>query len=202
MLDTLHTKTIFVVGGPNGSGKTTLAKELLESQRAKYISADDIAFKLNPENPHRARIQAGKEFFKRLRSEATSENNIIVESTLSGKSLLPLLSMLRNEFNYAIVIAFIYLADAQVCAERVSIRVQKGGHFVALEDIQRRFNRSVVNFWQMYRFECDAWHLFYNSNDGFLEVARSGEDSDVVLNEGLFTIFKEIIDTNEQTSDK
>jgi predicted ABC-type ATPase len=63
MILTQYQNTLFVVGGPNGSGKTTLARELFESQDATYISADDIAYELNPQNPYLARIQSGKEFF-------------------------------------------------------------------------------------------------------------------------------------------
>lgn len=183
MLDTRNHKTLFVVGGPNGSGKTTLAKELIESLGATYISADDIAYELNPSDPHSVRIQAGKQFFRRLETVAQNGDNIIVESTLAGKSLLPVMDRLRERYGYATVIAFIYLANEQICAERVSIRVRKGGHFVPFEDIQRRFKRSMVNIWSTYRVKCDAWHLFYNSSEGFQEVARSGDLQDIVLND-------------------
>ena len=64
MLLTQYQNTLFVA---NGSGKTTLARELLENQNATYMSADDIAYELNPQNPHLARIQAGKEFLTCLR---------------------------------------------------------------------------------------------------------------------------------------
>jgi len=104
---------------------------------------------------------------------------------------------LRQKYGYVTVIAFIYLASELICAERVSIRVIKGGHFVPFEDIQRHFKRSMVNFWTTYRVKCDAWHLFYNSNDGFLEVARSGELEDIVLNDELFSTFQQMIKSNE-----
>lgn len=109
-----YQNTLFVIGGPNGSGKTTLARELLDNQSATYISADDIAYELNPKNPHLARIQAGKEFFKRLNRVAKSRDNIIVESTLSGKSFLPNVRQLINEYQYKIVIVFTYLDNVHI----------------------------------------------------------------------------------------
>jgi len=197
MFDYRNHKTLFVVGGPNGSGKTTLAKELIDSLGVTYISADDIAYEINPSDPHHARIQAGKEFFRRLERVAQNGGDIIVESTLSGKSLLPIMDSLRKHHGYTTVIAFIYLANEHLCAERVSIRVKKGGHFVPFQDIQRRFKRSLVNFWSTYRVKCDAWHLFYNSSEGFQEVARSGDLQDIVLNDELFGTFKEMVESNE-----
>lgn len=193
MLLTQYQNTLFVVGGPNGSGKTTLARELLENQNATYISADDIAYELNPQNPHLARIQAGKEFFKRLYPVAKTRENIIVESTLSGKSLLPILTRLTNEYTYNIVIAFTYLDNEFACNERVSLRVKKGGHHVPFDDVQRRFGRSIANFWNIYRHHCNTWHLYYSSYDDLQEVARSGNDDIIVLNDAEFTIFKQII---------
>lgn len=197
MLLTPYENTLFVVGGPNGSGKTTLARELIDNQNATYISADDIAFELNPQNPHLARIQAGKEFFERLYYVAKSRENIIVESTLSGKTLQPIISQLINEYQYNIVIAFIYLDNEFVCNERVSLRVKKGGHYVPFDDIKRRFGRSILNFWNIYRHQCNAWHLYYSSYDDLQEVARADNADIIVLNDAQFSIFKQIIEKYE-----
>ncbi len=80
--DTLQ-KQLIVVGGPNGSGKTTLALEILAEKDIEYISADDIAYELDPGNPESVRVQAGKEFFKRFDVAVQKEKNILIESTLS-----------------------------------------------------------------------------------------------------------------------
>jgi len=92
MIENTLQKQLIVVGGPNGSGKTTLALEILAEKCIEYISADDIAYELAPENPESVRIQAGKEFFKRLELAVQQRKNILIESTLSGKTLLPILS--------------------------------------------------------------------------------------------------------------
>lgn len=56
----MQANELIIIGGPNGSGKTTLAKEYLTFSDYKYLSADDIAFELNPESPASVRLQAGK----------------------------------------------------------------------------------------------------------------------------------------------
>ena len=51
MIDNNQNNQLIVVAGPNGSGKTTVAHEIIENQNYQYISADDIAYELAPENP-------------------------------------------------------------------------------------------------------------------------------------------------------
>src|SRR5690625_2334174 len=102
MLPTSERKELIIVGGPNGSGKTTLAKEIIADQHITYISADDIAYELAPANPGSVRIQAGKLFFERLNSAVSRGENILIESTLAGKSLLPIIDRYQNEHNYSV----------------------------------------------------------------------------------------------------
>jgi|SRR5699024_3058525 len=146
-------KQLIVVGGPNGSGKSTLAREILEAKGFNYISADDIAYELNASNPESVRIQAGKEFFSRLDRAAQNGKNILIESTLSGKSLISLIDKYSVEFSYTIIVVFVYVSNVDVCAQRVAVRVQKGGHDVPLKDIKRRFGRCLYNFWHYYRYQ-------------------------------------------------
>lgn len=197
MIEDSPEKQLIIVGGPNGSGKTTLALEIVAEKNVTYISADDIAYELDPVNPEDVRIMAGKKFFKRLESSIVNRENILVESTLSGKSLFPILKRCKEEYNYTIVIVFIFVPSIEVCAERIAVRVHKGGHNVPLEDIKRRFHRSLRNFWNIYRHKSDHWYLYYNAEGDFQEVTRSIEQELYVLNESLFVTFKQIIKENE-----
>ena len=197
MINSSLRKELIVVGGPNGSGKTTLAKELIADQNITYISADDIAYELAPENPESVRLQAGKQFFKRLEEAITNKENVLIESTLSGKSLQSLIERYQREYDYSVTVVFIYLANANICVERVAIRIEKGGHEVPVKDIKRRFSRSLSNFWNRYRRLSDKWYLFYNSDDSFEEVARSIDREQIVLDEELFSNFQKIIEHHE-----
>lgn len=189
---------LIVVGGPNGSGKTTLAREILDEQDYEYISADDIAYEMAPDHPASVKIQAGKIFFEKLNQAVVDQKNILIESTLSGKSLIALLKKFRTDYNYSISVVFIFLTNPQVCVERIAIRVKKGGHHVPKEDIYRRFGRSVVNFWDVYKELADHWHLYYTSEDFFQEVARKQGKNKYVLDEALFVIFEKLKEKYEQ----
>lgn len=90
-----------------------------------------------------------------------------------------------------------YLANAAVCVERIAIRVEKGGHKVPVEDITRRFSRSLSNFWNIYQELSDKWYLFYNSDDSFEEVARNIDQEQFVLDEELFSNFQKIMEDHE-----
>ncbi len=64
---------LIVVGGPNGSGKTTFATEYLTHEDFVHLSADAIAYELDPANPSSKSIQAGRGFHYKL-SKSLNQN--------------------------------------------------------------------------------------------------------------------------------
>jgi predicted ABC-type ATPase len=187
-------KEIWIVGGPNGAGKTTWLRRALEGQRGiLYLSADQIAAELSPDEPEAVAISAGREFLKRLRVAIEGGDELIVESTLSGRGMTRFFELAR-EHGYRIVIVFIFLHRADLCVRRVRTRVLRGGHSVPEADILRRFERSRRNFWELYRPLADEWHLYFNGGDSFEMVASEDAKGMIVYNEtrlGLFQDFEE-----------
>ena len=49
--------------------------------------------------------------------------------------------------------------------ERVKLRVFQGGHNVPEQDIMRRFERSWINFKQIYKTLADSWIVFDTSGN-------------------------------------
>ncbi len=185
-------KRLIVIGGPNGAGKTTFARDYLAEYPAEFLSADDLAFKISPAQPQLAKIEAGRQFSSKLQQALQSGGNLVIESTLSGKSMQRILDQARA-VGYGITIVFVFLESAQACINRVRERVQKGGHDVPVSDIARRFLRSKENFWSIYRDEADLWFLFYNSDVTFLLAALGEKNLYKILNEKAFGIFREDI---------
>ena len=111
-------KHIIIVAGPNGSGKTTVAREIIENQHFRYVSADDIAYEISPSNPLSARVHAGKLFFSRLDEAVQNGEKLIIESTLSGKSLLPKIQNYNQTHNYTITIVYVFF-QIRKCAKNV-----------------------------------------------------------------------------------
>ena len=70
--------------------------------------------------------------------------------------------------------------------ERVGVRVKRGGHAVPDDIIERRYDRGLANFFNLYRPIADSWLMLDNSSDsapsaiawrnvgGPIQIVRSG----------------------------
>jgi predicted ABC-type ATPase len=181
-------RRLVIVGGPNGAGKTTFVQGYLQVYPYKYLSADALAAELSPEQPSLARIEAGREFSRQVKKSLSAGEDLIIESTLSGRSMQRVFKQARDG-HYMIKVVFVFLDSPDTCVNRVKERVEKGGHDVPEIDIRRRFYRSKTNFWKIYREEADEWHLFYNSSDEFVQVAFSDVGGAEITDEALFSGF-------------
>jgi predicted ABC-type ATPase len=185
-------KELFVVAGPNGSGKTTFAEEFIRQRPCRYLSADLIAAQLAPSDPTSARVPAGREFLRRMKSALTAEESVLVESTLSGMGFQRTLEQARLS-GFETTLMLLYLDSADTCVLRVKQRARKGGHDVPEVDIRRRFSRSLVNFWQRYRRIVDRWLLMYTGNDRPQDVAKGSDDAVSIWDDGLFRRFLALV---------
>lgn len=176
---------LLIIGGANGSGKTTLAFDIIAVENLVYLGADEIARKLNPKNLQEVAVKASRIFSKTFDEYLEKRESFLVESTLSGLSLKKKIEKARLK-NYEIQILFIYLDSPELCIQRVAARVAKGGHNVAENDIRRRFYRANSNFWHVYKNLADEWSLFYNSIEGFSQVALSDDENVIILDEKRF----------------
>ena len=185
-------KNVVIIAGPNGAGKTNFASEYLRSSEvSEYISADAIAEKLMASKQKEfdeVRMEAGREFFDEIHRFIEAEKDFVVEVTLSGKGFQKIVSKLKRA-GWTVTIVFLFLKSPETCIARVKNRVRAGGHHVPTEDVKRRFNRSKHNFWHIYKNLVDRWHLFYNSEGNFHEVAAGKSDQLTVTNETLFKLF-------------
>lgn len=187
------TKDLVVVGGPNGSGKSTFAEKYASVRNFQFLGADKIAYELDPADPYSRRIEAGTLFVRRLDDALEGHDSLIVESTLAGKSLRRKIAHARNR-EFIVTVFFLFLDSAELCVERVVERVQKGGHNVPEADIRRRFSRSLVNFWDVYRTLADHWYLVQNSGANSFDVALGTTNTISVRDTSHFRRFQKILD--------
>ena len=118
-------KNVVVVAGPNGSGKTTFVSEYLHDADIEYISADALAEDLvsTAEDLDKAKIQAGRLFFKEIQRFIELEKDFVVEVTLAGKGFERIIRRLKRA-GYAVTIIFLFLKSSEMCIARVRNRMK------------------------------------------------------------------------------
>jgi len=68
-----------------------------------------------------------------------------------------------KEEGYRIVIFYLKVPSPELSIARVQERVTEGGHNVPEKDIRRRFDKSWLNFCELFRPLADKWIVFENS---------------------------------------
>ncbi len=122
-----------------------------------------------------------------------ADASFVLESTLSGRTLALTLEAARRR-GYSIQTTYVFLDSENECVKRVQERASKGGHTVPEDDIRRRFSRSILNFWHLYRPLSDYWVVVYNSGAQPEEFVFGDKVGTTILDEGLFSRFKDLLD--------
>lgn len=180
-------RTIYIIGGPNGAGKTTFAQEFLPfyAECRNFVNADLIAQGVAPFSPESAAIRAGRLMLKEIQRLSRRGESFGFETTLSGRTYIPLLRTLRRQ-GYSIELFFLWIPDAELAISRVKGRVLQGGHHVPAEVVRRRFERSLRNFFLHYRTMADPWILFDNSGDAPRIIASNEGDRIRIIQKELY----------------
>ena len=172
------TPKIVIVAGPNGAGKSTSAPMLLKGPFAvdDFINADVIARGISAFSPEKAAIPAGRVMLKRLRDLVELGTSFAFETTLASRSFTRWLTKASHS-GYQIGLLFLYLPSVELAVARVKERVMLGGHNVPEQDIRRRYEKGLSNFFQIYRPLCNYWRFYDNSNEYDPRLLASGENS-------------------------
>lgn len=176
----------YIIAGPNGAGKTTFATEFLPlyANCRNFINADLIARGLSPFDPDAGMFRAGRTVLERIAEFTEARTEFAFETTLSGRSYVPLLRGVRKS-GFRLHMFYLWILGPELALMRIRDRVASGGHSVPERDVRRRFGRTLGNLFTLYRPLLDTLHFFDNSSDTprLIFKDKSGETtiSDVAL---------------------
>ncbi len=174
-------KTIIIIAGPNGAGKTTFAREFLPNEAGcpTFVNADLIAECLNPLQPEREAVAAGRMMLDMIRRYVSEGRSFAFETTLSGRTYASMIPRWREQ-GYRVRLYFLRLPSPEVAITRVGQRVRDGGHNIPDDVIRRRFNSGWRNFQLLYQELVDEWALYDSSDAPPSLLERSGDHDHTV----------------------
>lgn len=163
-------KNLYIIAGPNGAGKTTASFTILPDvlDCKEFINADEIARGLSPFNPESVSIEAGKIMIKRIYELISRKESFAIETTLSSKSLISFVKE-SKKIGYKVYLLYFWLSNKKLAENRVKSRVESGGHNIPKDVIYRRYERGIVNLFDIYLDNVDEL-LIYNNSFGKIEI--------------------------------
>ena len=172
------TKKILIIAGPNGAGKTTFAREFLvkEANCPRFVNADLLAAGLNPFQPEKAEIQAGRLMLVMIRDIVSAGGSFAYETTLSARIFARMIPVWRAQ-GYVVRLLFFRLTHQEMAIERVAQRVREGGHNVPEGVIRRRMEKGWRNFKEIYRQIVDEWVLYDSTETTPMVMERGSNPS-------------------------
>ncbi len=157
---------VVVIGGPNGAGKSTTAPAVLRQalEVHEFVNADAVALGLSAFDPQSVAYAAGRVMLARLHQLAADQRDFAFETTLASRSFHPWIQRLQVLQAYEFHLIYLWLPSAELALERVAERVREGGHDVPSDTVRRRYERSLRNFFNLYRPIADSWLMLDNSS--------------------------------------
>jgi len=166
-------KKLYIIAGCNGAGKTTASKRLLPDLIfcTEFINADEIAFKLCPENVESVALLAGRMMLLKIDEKLKDGLSFAIETTLSTKSYFGLINRAQL-LGYHVILIFFWLNSYELAIQRVYSRVLHGGHFIDDEVVRRRYKRGTFNLINIYISLIDELLVFDNSESPLQLIAE------------------------------
>ena len=184
--------TCWIVAGPNGAGKTTFALDYLPRIAGcrVFVNADLIAAGLAPLAPERRRVAAGRVFLREIERNIAARRDFGFETTLSGRAHLGLVRRLKAD-GWRVELIYLALPDVEVARLRVAERVSHGGHDIPVQDIERRFLRSLDNLFGDCVKIVDRAVCFFNVDSTPLLVFTQEGEHRVVAEPSILRMLEE-----------
>ena len=157
-------KVLYIFAGVNGAGKSTLYNSENLDNNIKYstrINTDEIVRKIGDWKNNSDQIKAAKMAIN-IRNDCLKHGRSFnEETTLTGKTILKTIDKAK-ELGYELQLFYIGVNNPEIAKERIRNRVEKGGHNIADEIVEKRYYESLKNLKQVIK-KFDEVYLYDNS---------------------------------------
>ena len=137
---------LVMVAGVNGAGKSTITARLRQSPGfpSNYINPDEIALTLTDiADPAERAYTAAKKADLQRENLLEALESMAFETVMSHPSKVEFIQKAKNA-GYYVQLVFVCLSSSELSFQRVSQRVQRGGHNVPREKIIARYDRVMA----------------------------------------------------------
>lgn len=145
--------------------------------RANLLDPDAIAKRLDPIDPRRAALTAGRETLTRIQEHLEGRTSFAIETTLSSKNNLRTMRDAKSR-GFFVELIYVCLNAPERNILRVQERVLKGGHDVSEEDVRRRYDRSLDNLTAA--IQMADWAIIYDNSQSTYDKMLEFQDNSIV----------------------
>ncbi len=130
----------YPIAGCNRAGKTTASFTILPETLGcqEFVNADEIARGLSPFQPEKVAMEAGRIMLHRVDDLLARGETFAIETRLATKIYQQKIRAAQQQ-GYTTTLVYFWLNNPELAQERVKTRVQKSGHYIAPEVIERRY---------------------------------------------------------------
>lgn len=157
-------KVFYLFAGVNGAGKSTLYNSESLNNDIKNtirINTDEIVREIGDWKNNSDQLKAAKIAIN-LRNECfLYGKSFNEETTLTGKTILKTIDRAK-ELGYELQLFYVGVNSTEIAKERIKSRVEKGGHHIENDIVEKRYYESLKNLKEIL-LKFDKVYLYDNS---------------------------------------
>ena len=157
-------KVFYLFAGVNGAGKSTLYNSESLNNDIKNtirINTEEIVREIGDWKNNSDQLKAAKIAIN-LRNECfLYGKSFNEETTLTGKTILKTIERAK-ELGYELQLFYVGVNSTEIAKERIKSRVEKGGHHIENDIVEKRYYESLKNLKEIL-LKFDKVYLYDNS---------------------------------------
>ncbi len=161
-------KKYIIFAGVNGAGKSTLFQTNPLLADMPRINMDEIVREFGNWRNAQDVLKAGKIAVKKWKDFIDQGVSFNQETTLCGKSIVRNIQQAKSA-GYKIELYYVGVASVEIAKERVRKRVLAGGHGIPEQDIEKRYEESLLQLKAVLPI-CDL-AVLYDNTEKYVRIA-------------------------------